>query len=90
MSEHTCGEWSCFDCPHKIECDPVYEDEDTARCGLECPARTSERELLMVLEEAHELVADLRCYTHDWDWKYGDWWDEEITKLATAIQKGKG
>ena len=40
-----------------------------------------------------ELIDDLRSYTHDWDWKYGAFWDAEITRvrsILTALSAGEG
>lgn len=39
--------------------------------------RAAFRELL-------EVAYDLRCYTQDWDWKYGEGWDAELEKAAKA------
>ena len=39
------------------------------------------------LADAIELVDDLRCYTHDWDWKYGEDWDAARVKLSEALAK---
>ena len=36
----------------------------------------------LLLERAIELIADLRSYTHEWDWKYGEEWDREIAALC--------
>jgi len=39
------------------------------------------------LEKALALADDLRSYTHDWDWKYGEFWDGERQALT---QPAKG
>lgn len=31
-----------------------------------------------------DLYADVRSYTHDWDWKYGNYWDKECDELRDA------
>jgi hypothetical protein len=46
---------------------------------------TERCELLSAENEAlRELVLDLRSYTHEWDWKYGEEWDEQIALLNAA------
>ena len=32
-----------------------------------------------------ELIDDLRSYTHDWDWKYGAFWDVEIARVRGIL-----
>lgn len=33
-----------------------------------------------------EVAEDLRCYTTEWDWKYGDWWDAELEKAREVTK----
>lgn len=34
-----------------------------------------------------EVSDDLRLYTADWNWKYGDYWDEELIKARSAFDE---
>lgn len=36
-----------------------------------------------------ELADDLREYTHNWDWKYGEYWDRELNAAHEAVEAGK-
>jgi hypothetical protein len=42
-------------------------------------------ELERALRDALELADDLRSYTHDWDWKYGEYWD----RTRAVLEKDK-
>lgn len=33
------------------------------------------------LAVAIELIEDLRCYSNNWDWKYGEAWDSDMAKV---------
>jgi hypothetical protein len=37
------------------------------------------------LREALVLADELRSYTHDWDWKYGEEWDKARAAIAAAL-----
>jgi hypothetical protein len=37
-----------------------------------------------------EVAEDMRAYTHDWDWKYGEYWDNELAKAAEHAAKAQG
>ena len=52
--------------------------------GEECPNCKRLRELIH--ERLFELVDDLRCYTHNWDWKYGEYWDKEYAEIKQLLQ----
>ena len=41
--------------------------------------------LRKVMSALLEVAEDLRGCTHDWDWKYGEYWDGEITKVRAAL-----
>ena len=41
--------------------------------------------LRATLSQASEYAAHLRCYTHDWDWKYGQYWDSEAISIRAAL-----
>ena len=43
-----------------------------------------------IIDKLLELGDDLRCYTHDWDWKYGEAWDKDLDEIREAtIAEGK-
>lgn len=37
-----------------------------------------------------ELAQELRNYTHDWDWKYGEEWDSEMKRSEEYLEKERG
>jgi hypothetical protein len=51
--------------------------------GDECP---NCKHLKKQIERLFELADDLRCYTHDWDWKHGAGWDREYKSIRQALQ----
>lgn len=56
-------------------------------------ADTSPMHIIALMQEAYragqeslrELVNDLRGYTHDWDWKYGEEWDAAIARIGNEV-----
>ena len=61
------------DCSHR-------PDDLTAADALEQRAAALARRV----ESALELIDDLRSYTHDWDWKYGEEWDKQRAEIAAS------
>lgn len=53
-------------------------------------ARSYVYKLEAQLAELRDLVEDLRCYTHEWDWKYGAEWDERIRVLGPESDTSPG
>ena len=45
-------------------------------------AEAARDDLAKALDDALELIDDLRSYASDWDWKYGEEWDEQRATLA--------
>ena len=46
--------------------------------------------ILDVLENLMEVTEDVRGYARDWDWKYGEEWDEEIGRAKEFLKKERG
>jgi hypothetical protein len=62
--------------------DPEVSKLQTALHGrLKEAAELHER-----LTELLDAADDMRAYTHDWDWKYGEYWDGELAKAREATK----
>ena len=46
------------------------------------------KRLQTALSDLVDVADDLRCYTRDWDWKYGEKWDEEIDVARAICEMG--
>ena len=44
-----------------------------------------EREAWEEVPRLLEAAEDMRSYTHEWDWKYGDHWDNELRMARKAV-----
>ena len=60
------------------------ERDSQQRCAINAMAELER--LREALREALEYADDLRGYTHDWDWKYGEMWDAQ----REALDEGGG
>jgi hypothetical protein len=49
--------------------------------------REENRALRALVTKLDALAMDLRAYTHDWDWKYGEEWDSEMKSIAEEVKK---
>ena len=56
-------------------------------CIVEALMRRCE-ELKGALETAKEAMDERRGYADGWEWKYGKAWDEEDTKVKSALERG--
>lgn len=45
--------------------------------------------LQAIVDKLLEVGDDLRCYTHDWDWKYGEYWDKELNEAREAAEASR-
>ena len=62
----------------------------TTEADAALPTEAAElRRVLGLLREKFtsllDVADDLRCYTRDWDWKYGEYWDGEIESARAAL-----
>lgn len=65
----------------------VKDAEITQNNELTLSALARAIEALGQLDIAVDLADDLRCYTHDWDWKHGAYWDEQRLKLPGGAEQ---
>ncbi len=61
---------------------PVHSEDSCPYCEI--------KRLQAIVDKLLEVGDDLRCYTHDWDWKYGEYWDKELNEAREAVEaRGK-
>lgn len=61
--------------PHASKCLRAVRDENAR--------------LQAVVDELLGVADDMRIYTHDWDWKYGEYWDGVLEKAREAAKAAK-
>jgi len=63
--------WSYASPIHCLRCDAIFKPE---------PTREQLREAIIT---ALDLIDELRSYAREsWDWKYGEYWNEERAKVV--------
>ena len=57
------------------------------KCSVHRKVVAAVEELAAGFKSLLEVAEDMRDYTHDWDWKYGEYWDAELKKARETKAK---